>query len=82
MSNTTPRRGKRDLPRIVGPLCLFAVMAALLWASEPLSDDSNLTWRNLAAMLTIPIISTYAGYQIGWLNGYHAGWQKARGYEK
>ena len=66
------------MKRMVGHLLFAAVLGACVWIGEPLALGVGLTWRNVAAMCSIPWLCGYAGYHMGWINGHYAGWIKAR----
>ena len=62
------------MKRLRGIILVLIVTISLIWIGEPLSPDTNLSWRNVVALFSIPWLSLLVGYRIGWINGHHVGW--------
>ena len=72
------RVGRRKVHAMVGYLCFIAGMFVFIFIGEPLDVGTKLSWQNLFFMCSIPWLTGYVGYNIGWLNGYDNGRIKAR----
>ena len=69
-----PPLGVRTVRRFVGPFLFFASMMAVFAIGEQLD---SITWRQMVSLSAFPLITGYAAYACGFINGHHEGYMKS-----
>ena len=69
-----PQRASGTVRRFVGPFLFFVSMMAVLAIGDQLD---SITWRQMVSLSAFPLITGYAAYACGFINGHHEGYMKA-----
>ena len=69
-----PQRASGTVRRFVGPFLFFVSMMAVLAIGDQLD---SITWRQMVSLSAFPLITGYAAYACGFINGHHEGYTKA-----
>lgn len=70
----SPRVGSCTVRRFVGPFLFFVSMMAVLAIGDQLD---SITWRQMVSLSAFPLITGYAAYACGFINGHHEGYMKS-----
>jgi len=62
-----PQRASGTVRRFVGPFLFFFSMIAVLAIGDQLD---SITWRQMVSLSAFPLITGYAAYACGFINGY------------
>lgn len=73
-NTTSPRLGSCTVRRFVGPFLFFVSMIAVLAIGDQLN---SITWRQMVSLSAFPLITGYAAYACGFINGHHEGYMKS-----
>jgi len=74
MKSTEAQVGGCTLHPVVGPLLFFVSMIVILAVGDQLD---GITWRQMVSLSAFPLITGYAAYACGFINGHHEGYMKA-----
>ena len=74
MKSTEAQIGGCTLHPVVGPLLFFVSMIVILAVGDQLD---GITWRQMVSLSAFPLITGYAAYACGFINGHHEGYMKA-----
>ena len=69
-----PQRASGTVRRFVGPFLFFFSMIAVLAIGDQLD---SITWRQMVSLSAFPLITGYAAYACGFINGHHEGYMKS-----